>query len=240
MRTDDYKNRPRRQDFEGSFVENGAFYISKVSNIKRYKNRLSGNIGIYEMPEYTHVEIDEPEDWLAIERTIKKAEPSHELSLDIKLFLTDVDGTLTDSGMYYSEDGDELKRFSTYDGKAFELLRSSNIKTGIITSENTKIVEKRGMKIKADYIHQGVSGANKLHIAKQICDELGITMSNVAYIGDDVNCIELLSNVGFAACPANARDGVKQLPGITHIQSNGGHGAVRDFVELIIANQEAR
>ena len=73
----------------------------------------------------------------------------------IKLFISDVDGVLTDGSMYYSENGDEMKRFSTYDGMAFEMLRNKGIKTAIITSENTKIVSNRSKKMKIDFLYQG-------------------------------------------------------------------------------------
>ncbi len=122
----------------------------------------------------------------------------------IKLFLTDVDGVLTDGGMYYTESGDEFKKFNTRDGMAFELLRKAGIKTGIITSENTQIVARRAAKIKADYLYQGQRDGGKLAAAKEICEKEGISLSEVAYIGDDLNCIGLLEKVGLAACPADA------------------------------------
>lgn len=106
----DYKNRPRRQNFKGELMENGAFYINTVNNIAKYGNRLSGRIGIYEMPEYTATEIDEPDDWIILENLMRKHVLSkRQVHHPIKLFLSDVDGTLTDGGMYYSENGDELK-----------------------------------------------------------------------------------------------------------------------------------
>ena len=114
----DYKNRPRRQNFSGMLMENGAFYINKVGNILESGNRLSGHIGIYEMPEYTATEIDEPDDWIVLENLMRKHVlcKRKETKKPIKLFLCDVDGTLTDGGMYYSENGDELKKFNTRDG----------------------------------------------------------------------------------------------------------------------------
>lgn len=232
----DPANRPRRQDFDGVIVENGAFYISRVKNILESRNRLSGKIGIYEMPEYTHVEIDEPDDWKMVEHAMSKINSTTKNLSDIKLFLSDMDGTLTDAGMYYSEKGDELKRFSTYDGKAFELLRNNRILTGIITSENTKIAERRSKKIRADFLYQGVSGKDKLKIAHKLCDDLSISIKQVAYIGDDVNCIDLLSSVGVAACPFNARSEVKKVPGIIELRTNGGSGAVREFADLILSS----
>ena len=108
----------------------------------------------------------------------------------LKLFIMDVDGVLTDAGMYYSESGDELKKFSTYDGKAVEILRNKGIKTSIITAENTKIVEDRSSKIKIDFLFQGVE--DKLSVARRLCDKEGVLLSeNVAYIGDDINDLGL-------------------------------------------------
>lgn len=153
---------------------------------------------------------------------------------DIKLFLTDVDGVLTDGSMYYTESGDEFKRFHTYDGMAFELLRNAGIKTGIITSENTQIVVRRAAKMKADYLFQGKRDGGKLAVAEQICAEMGITLSEVAYVGDDINCLELLKAVGLPACPANARASVKKIPNILLLQTQGGDGAVREFAEWIL------
>ena len=103
----DYMHRPRRQNFKGMLMENGAFYINTVRNILSNGNRLSGKIGIYEMPEYTATEIDEPDDWAILENPMRKHVLAHrQPSNSIKLFLTDIDGTLTDGGMYYSENGD--------------------------------------------------------------------------------------------------------------------------------------
>ena len=158
--------------------------------------------------------------------------------LNIKLFLTDVDGVLTDAGMYYSENGDELKKFNTHDGMGLQLIRQKGIKTGIITSENTMMVERRFNKLKLDYLYQGKREGGKLASALEICEKEGITLRNVAYIGDDINCLELLSNVGLAACPANALDAVKQIPGIVRMNKKGGEGCVREFIEMIINKME--
>lgn len=233
-----YKNRPRRQDFSGMMMENGAFYINTVKNILESGNRLSGRIGIYEMPEYTATEIDDPEDWLYLEelmhrRVLTNCQKSHK---QIKLFLSDVDGVLTDAGMYYSENGDELKKFNTHDGMGFKLLKDAGIKTGIITTENTKIVERRAKKLNVDYLYQGKREGGKLEVAKGICAKEGISLEQVAYVGDDINCYELLSAVGVAACPANALPKVKALPGIIILTKQGGDGAVREFVEWLLSN----
>lgn len=223
----DYKNRSRRQDFEGILIENGAFYISKIKNILQSNNRLNGKISLYEMPEYTSLELDEDEDWLMGEIVMQKFKKS-ELNVDpsqIKLFLSDVDGVLTDAGMYYSEKGDELKKFSTYDGMAFRLLKEKGIKVGIITSEDCELNRRRAEKLKLDYHFHGVK--NKLEVLEGLVKELGISFSQLAYIGDDINDLEVLREVGIAACPANARAEVKSIPGIVELETKGGKGAVR-------------
>ena len=230
----EYKNRPRRQDFKGVLIENGAFYINSVSNIIKFKNRLSGNISIYEMEEYKYIEIDEEDDWIIAEGIMKKYLKNYSKNKKIKVFLSDVDGTLTDSGMYYSNSGEELKKFNTHDGKGFELLKKNNIKVGIITSENTLIVEKRAEKMKLDYLFQGLEHKGKLNVALEICKKENISLNEVAYIGDDINCIELLQNVGLAACPSNAILEVKTIPHINIMTHKGGEGAVREFASLIL------
>jgi N-acylneuraminate cytidylyltransferase len=234
----DYLNRPRRQKFDGQLMENGAFYINTVGNIKQVKNRLSGNIGIYEMPEYTGIEIDEPDDWIIMESLMKKYVLSRNKSnRKIKLFLSDVDGVLTDCGMYYSEHGDELKKFNTRDGMAFQLLREAGIKTGIITSEKTKIVKNRAKKLNIDFVLQGKKEKGKLDSALTLCDKLDISLAEAAYIGDDINCKKLLENVGYAFCPKDAVDVIKNINGIHIVDSKGGEGAVREIVDNLMENR---
>lgn len=229
----DYNKRPRRQDFKGQLVENGALYISSVESILKSKNRLSGTIGIAEMPEFTSIEIDEEDDWIIAEALMQKhILKNQKKEKNIKLVLSDVDGVLTDSGMYYSEKGDELKKFSTYDGKAVDLLHKQNILFGIITGENTKIVENRANKIKSDFTFQGIQ--EKLPVIKDLCEKLNISLEEVAYIGDDLNDLELLQNVGYSACPSNAREAIKSIPDIIHLQTPGGSGALREFVDHLL------
>ncbi|MFW6016403.1 MAG: KdsC family phosphatase, partial [bacterium] len=151
---------------------------------------------------------------------------------DLKLFIMDVDGVLTDGGMYYSENGDELKKFNTTDGKGIELLRKSGIKTAIITSENTKIIDNRAEKLNIDYIYKGIR--DKLKIAKKICEVEKISLNNVAFIGDDINDINLLKKVKLKACPSDAQEEVKKVNGIKVMNKEGGRGAVREFVNHLI------
>ena len=231
----DVCNRPRRQDFEGTLIENGAFYISSVADIKKTKNRISGDIATYKMPEFTYTEIDEPEDWIVAESLMKKfilKDKTPDFS-KIKIFLSDVDGVLTDAGMYYTENGDEFKKFCTYDGMGFQLLQKTGIKVGILTTEDRELNRRRAKKLGLDFDFHGAK--DKLQIVKDLCEKENISLNEIAYIGDDVNCFELLSNAGVSACPMNAVSKIKSIPNIIQLQRNGGDGVVREFVELILS-----
>jgi YrbI family 3-deoxy-D-manno-octulosonate 8-phosphate phosphatase len=233
----DYQHRPRRQDFDGHFVENGAFYISRVSNIISNRNRLSGKISIYEMPSYTEFELDEEHDWIVAKMLMEKYVTGNKNSKsEIKLVITDVDGVLTDAGMYYSEAGDEIKKFNTRDGMGFELLRNKGYKTGIITSESTRLVERRAKKLKLDYLYQGA--VDKLEIIESICKTEGISLKEVAYIGDDINDKQILNAVGYPACPRDAVKEIRDINNILVLQNNGGHGTFREFAEIILAESK--
>lgn len=227
----DYRRRPRRQEFNGDFVENGAFYITSKNQLLQTKNRISGNIKAYVMPQETYFEIDEPSDWIIVENLLNKRILEERKWKSIKVFLTDCDGCLTDGGMYYSENGDEIKKFNTRDGMGFQLLRNKGIRTGIITGENRTLNKVRAEKLKVDEIYQGVN--NKLSVLKEICAKYGIKMSEVAYVGDDLNDIECLKAAGFSACPVDAEDEVRK--NVDYIaKRRGGDGAVREIIEKII------
>lgn len=158
----------------------------------------------------------------------------------VKLFLTDVDGCMTDGGMYYSANGDEMKRFCVYDGMGIVQLRKAGIPCGILTSETTDIVAHRAKKLGMEYLRMGVGSQvavgqqTKREAAQEICEELGITMDEVCFVGDDINDIDLLTAVGTAACPANAMQQVKDIQGIIHLTHRGGDGAIREICEMIL------
>lgn len=234
-----YDLRPRRQDFEGFFVENGAFYINTIRNIKKYKNRLCSPIEIYQMEDYKEIEIDEILDWKIAETLMKeyqgyRLEQDKILNSKIKLFITDVDGTLTDGGMYYYDNGIEGKKFNTLDGQGFEILRTFKVKTAILTGENNQIIEARGKKLKIDYIYMGLNRQKKYEKILEICQKEKISLSQVAYIGDDLNCYDALMHAGIKACPNNAHKDIKKIPNIILLKKKGGEGAVREFIEIIL------
>ncbi len=228
----DVFHRPRRQVFDGYLVENGAFYISSKADLIKYQNRVSGNIKTVEMNEDTFFEIDEPGDWIVVEALMKKNGIRIPVEMpEIKLFLTDCDGCLTDGGMYYSEKGDELKKFNTRDGMGFALLRERGIITGIITSENVDLNRRRAEKLKLDILESGCR--DKLKLIRSICNERGISLYNVCYIGDDINDIETIKAVGYGCCPADAMPEVKKVADYV-TNAIGGTGVIREIVGKVI------
>ena len=152
--------------------------------------------------------------------------------MSIKIFLSDVDGVLTDGGMYYTESGDEFKKFNCYDGMGMKLLQEKGYKVGIITSEDKQINRNRAKKLKLDFDFHGIK--DKLNFMKELCVKENFKLSEIAYIGDDINCFDLLSNVGVCACPKNAVSKIKNIPNIKLLNSSGGNGAFREFAEIYL------
>ena len=154
-----------------------------------------------------------------------------------KLILTDIDGVWTDGGMFYDQTGNEWKKFNTSDSAGVIFCKKLNIPIGIITGEETEIVKRRSEKLKLDFLYQGIS--DKLPIAKSICKELGISLEEVAYIGDDLGDMELLKNVGISCAPNNSPDYVKEIVNFV-TKKSGGEGAFREFVEAIIGENKLK
>lgn len=152
-----------------------------------------------------------------------------------KLILTDIDGVWTDGGMYYDGTNVEMKKFHTYDSAGIIFAHTAGIPVGIITGENTEIVRRRAEKLNVDYLFLG--SKNKLSIAKKLCEDLGISLSEVAYIGDDINDINLLANVGLPAVPNSAPSYMRRYAKII-TKAKGGEGAFREFVEEILGEKE--
>jgi 3-deoxy-D-manno-octulosonate 8-phosphate phosphatase (KDO 8-P phosphatase) len=150
----------------------------------------------------------------------------------IKLLGTDVDGVLTDSGLYYSEDGNDLKKFNSKDGMGMVLLRQAGIRVAIITSEDTKIVERRAVKLKITDVIQG--SKDKVAAMETVMKRHSLGWDEVAFIGDDVNDLELLKRVGFAAAPADAAEQNKKAAHYITVK-NGGEGCVRELCDMLLS-----
>ncbi|MBI1937450.1 MAG: HAD hydrolase family protein [Ignavibacteriales bacterium] len=150
----------------------------------------------------------------------------------IKFVLTDVDGVLTDTGVYYSAKGEELKRYSIRDGMGVERLRKLvGVETGIMTKENTDVVRSRAAKLKIEELHLGILEKEKT--LEEIISRKNISAKEIAFIGDDTNDVEIMKNVGLSACPNDATKFAKKVADII-VESGGGNGAFRDLAEIII------
>lgn len=226
----DIYNRPRRQNFEGYYVENGAFYITSRKLLIQSQNRVSGKIRIAEMNVNSFDEIDEPSDFARIEKIMSEQIKNKNDFSKIKMVLTDCDGCLTDGGMYYSEKGDEIKKFCTRDGVAFSLLKSKGMLIGMITGENVELNRRRAIKLKLDFYIPGCQ--DKKEAIKVLCEENNIAPDCVLFIGDDLNDIGALNFVGISCCPANACSEVRAQ--VDYVSAaKGGEGVVREITETL-------
>ena len=149
----------------------------------------------------------------------------------IKLVITDVDGVLTDGGIYYSAKGEEFRKFNAIDGMAVELLRKQGINTVFMTKENSQIAKQRGKKVKAATVFVNVIKKEKL--LSKICHKFRVETEEIAYIGDDINDFEIMKLVGFSATPVNGLLQVKKIADYI-CKSRGGEGAFREFTDLIL------
>jgi len=152
------------------------------------------------------------------------------MALDqLKLLVLDVDGTMTDGGVYISEDGNQFKKFDAKDGMGIKLAIKNGIEVGIIShSYVSGMVKNRANVLGMKYFYVGQRP--KLEVLNEWLEELSISMNEVGFIGDDVNDLEIMKAVGHTACPADA---VKEIKAIAQIQltKNGGQGAVREFID---------
>ncbi|MHC5362123.1 KdsC family phosphatase [Myroides sp. LJL110] len=151
-----------------------------------------------------------------------------------RLILTDIDGVWTDGGMYYDQQGNEWKKFNTYDSAGVLFAKIMNIPVGIITGEDTEIVRRRANKLKLDYLYMGIK--DKLSVVTSLVKELGISLEDVAYIGDDLNDIEVLQAVGISACPSSAPQYIQDFCKI-RLCKKGGEGVFREFVEYLLQDR---
>jgi len=154
-------------------------------------------------------------------------------SKDIKMVIFDIDGVMTDAGMYYTESGDEFKKFNAKDGMVVRRLKQRGIHTGIISHGfNSNLIQRRAERL--HITHMEVSQVPKKETLMRWCKELSITPEQVCYIGDDLNDEDIMSTVGFSACPADAVDEVKNMVHVV-LQKKGGEGCVRELIDLYIS-----
>lgn len=152
----------------------------------------------------------------------------------VKFLVIDVDGVLTDGGMYYTERGDEFKKFHTRDGMGIKNLAEKGFPVALLSSGfNKKLIQRRADLLKIKYVYVGTEP--KLNILSKWCKQLKIQMKEVAYMGDDINDLDVIKKVGLSACPADAVESVKKYADIiTH--KKGGDACVREFIDNWLLN----
>ncbi len=226
--------RPRRQDWDGELVENGAFYICSRKGLLESRCRLNGKVAFWTMPGHTAVEIDTPDDWKIFETLAAKRWQRTNFG-SIRLLVTDVDGVLTDGGMYYGPDGEALKKFNTRDGMGLAHFRKAGGTVAIVTGENSTAVAARAKKLNIDELHLGI--AEKLPVVRALAEKYRLSMDQVGYIGDDVNDLPAMAEVGLVACPSDAHPSVRAIAHLV-CRAKGGEGCVREFVDIVLAQHD--
>jgi len=233
----DYNNRPMRQDFKMAYRENGAIYITSKENLLKYKNRLSGRVGLYIMPSLKSYEIDDMNDLNFLREIFYIVKKRSDISTlkekikPIKMIIFDVDGVFTDGSVYLDKMGKESLKFSRVDGKGIEILRKKNIKTAVITAENSEIVKSRMEKLKIDDIFIGES--DKIKIYESLKGKYFLRDENICFVGDDIQDLEPIKAAGLSVCPANAQQEIKNNCDYISILT-GGQNFVREICNIII------
>ncbi|WP_299148243.1 acylneuraminate cytidylyltransferase [uncultured Dokdonia sp.] len=227
----DVFNRPRRQDFEGLLIENGACYVTTSSAFRESKNRISGNIATVQMPEDSLTEIDSLTDWKIVEELLAARLKTKKQSSRITHLILDVDGVFTDGCIYYGAEGELMKKFDMRDGMGLEILRQYNVEVMVMTSEDSQIVASRMKKLKINDVFMGVK--DKYSLLSRIVTDRDLSFSNIAYIGDDVNDMANICAAGWSFTPANATMPIKNHADVI-LQNNSAEGAIREACDFII------
>lgn len=227
----DVFNRPRRQDFNGLLIENGAVYCTSKEAFLKSKNRVSGNIGLIEMPDNTLMEIDSLSDWQIIENLLIERQKAMKLNQKIRYLVLDVDGVFTDGSIYYNKDGEFVKKFDMRDGMGLEILRQNNVEVVVLTSENSKLVAQRMEKLQIKDAFLGVK--DKYSFLKNFLKLKNSSFDTVVYVGDDVNDLANICSSGWSFVPANANRIMKTHADIV-LTNNSAEGAIREVCEIIM------
>ena len=233
----DLGKRSSPRDLEGYLVENGAFYLTGAKSLRDHGCRLGGRIGIHEMAAEAAFEIVDEAGWIAVEQLLLKQKliSATVRASQVKTLVLDVDGTLTDAGMYYGPDCEALKKFNTRDAHGLQLLREKGISVCVISTEDSPAVAARMRKLRIDEYYPGVQ--NKLPLLLELAKRWDISLQNIGYIGDDLSDLKCLSRVGSAFCPADAVTEVLQQAHYI-CERPGGHGAVREVCDLILQSDQ--
>lgn len=226
----DFRRRPFSQDFKGSVVENGAFYLTRRQVLEKHRCRLGGRIGVFPMPEAAFTELDHPGDWPVVETLLRKRSPSLSKRLSkIQAIFSDFDGVWTDNAVFVDDRGRESLRFTKDDSLGLDTFRERHAKPVIVVSkERNPIVAVRCQKLCLPLLQ---SVDNKVVAVESRIAEMGLQWRNVCFIGNNVNDLDCLKRAGFSACPADAAPEVTRIVDFV-LSTRGGQGAMRELFDL--------
>jgi N-acylneuraminate cytidylyltransferase len=226
--------RPRRQDREPEFMENGAVYVMKTDGFLRHKHRFFGRTVLLEVPEYQGIEIDSEDDWLIAEsifRRMHRAAATSVLPSAPKLVVFDFDGVFTDNRVLVDQDGKEAVFCDRGDGMAIEWLIKSGVRGLILSKERNPVVQARAKKVGLP-VAQAVDG--KATFLREWCANEGIDLSDVVYLGNDLNDLQCFAIVGCAVAVSDAAPQVLEAADLI-LSRPGGRGAIRELIEAVSA-----
>lgn len=231
--------RPRRQEREAEFLENGAVYIMRAAGFTQHKHRFFGKVLMYEMPAERSLEIDDPSDLLLANLLWQKREREKRqraLHMKVEAIVMDFDGVFTDNRVLVLQDGSEGVLCSRSDGWGIAQLRKRGIRMVVISTEINPVVEARCRKLGIECV-TGVG--DKLQVIQDWLQKRGISPENVVYIGNDVNDLSCMQFVGCAVVPADAHPQVLDVADIV-LEARGGQGALRELSEIVLRRLEAQ
>ncbi|MGN6744198.1 MAG: cytidylyltransferase domain-containing protein [Amnibacterium sp.] len=231
----DAARRPTRQDREPHFQETGAFYVLRSAGFRAARHRFFGRTALEVVDEARALEIDSPEQ-LELARSLAPLLDAPARALDVDAVITDFDGVHTDDTATVATDGVESVRVSRADGMGVERLRERGVPVLILSKERNAVVAARAAKLRVPVLH-GVD--DKAAAVRRWCAETGTDPTRVAYVGNDVNDLPALAIVGWPIAVADAHPAVRAAARLV-LSRPGGHGAVREVAELVLAAHEGR
>ena len=225
----DASHRPRRQEREPHYFETGAFYAFTAAGFRAAGHRFFGRIGIVEVPEQTAVEIDDAHQ-LAMAAAVAGLVDRTDDRIEVRAVVTDFDGVHTDDTAFVDSEGREQVRVSREDGMGVSLLRRAGIPMLILSTETNAVVRARADKLQVPVLH-GID--DKATALAGWAAEHGIALSDIAYLGNDVNDLPAMRIVGWPVAVAGAHPAVREQARVV-LNRHGGQGAVRELVERVL------
>ena len=209
------------------FLNNQSTY--QLKEVLRFQLQSYLDSGLSLINPQILLELSASTSYLIDSLFMEDIELKSELSSNIKMIVFDVDGVMTDAGMYYTESGDEMKKFNAKDGLAIRELTKSGMNTGIISHGiNVNLIKSRADLLGIQHVYAG--NRPKTDVLAEWCQQLGINFENVAFIGDDINDLPIIRIVGFSACPSDAVNLVKAEVNMV-LRNRGGDGAIREWID---------